>query len=80
MNGGYLELINPKHTSTRCNECLYNDKLNRKKKQFKCLNCGYREDADKNAAKNINRVGRIRRDHEGIVIRQSCEVVTSNYA
>ena len=48
-NGGHLELINPKQTSTRCSECLYNDKANRKKKYFECLNCGHIDDADKNA-------------------------------
>jgi putative transposase len=79
-NGGHLELINPKHTSTRCSECLYNEKLNRKKKRFECLNCGHIEDADKNAAKNINRVGRTRRDCGGAIIGSANEAVTSNFA
>lgn len=76
-NGGHLELINPKHTSSRCSECLYNDKNNRKGKSFECLNCGHTEDADKNAAKNIARVGRTRRDCGGVGIGQSVEAVTS---
>lgn len=76
-NGGHLELINPKHTSTRCSECLYNDKLNRRKKQFECLNCGHTEDADINAAKNINRVGRTRRDCGGVINGSAIEAVTS---
>lgn len=79
-SGGHLELINPKHTSTRCSECLYNEKLNRKKKRFECLNCGHIEDADKNAAKNINRVGRTRRDCGGAIIGSANEAVTSNLA
>lgn len=76
-NGGHLEMINPKYTSTRCSACLYNDKKNRLKKDFKCLNCGHCEDADKNASKNINRVGHTQRDCGGIVIRQTLEAVTS---
>jgi len=79
-SGGHLELINPKFTSTRCSECLYKDKNNRRKKVFECLNCGYLEDADKNAAKNIDRVGRTQRDSGGVVIRQTFEAVTSSFA
>lgn len=79
-NGGHLELVNPKHTSTRCSVCLYNDKKSRKKKHFECLNCGHTEDADKNASKNIDRVGRTQRDCGGVVIRQSDEAVTSSFA
>lgn len=76
-NGGHLELINPKYTSTRCSECLYNNKGNRKKKHFECLNCGHIDDADKNASKNIDRVGRTQRDCGGVGISQSIETVTS---
>ena len=76
-NGGHLELINPKFTSTRCSECLYNNKLNRSKKKFECLNCNFVEDADKNASKNIDRVGRTQRDCGGVVTRQSAEAITS---
>ena len=88
-NGGYLTTVNPRFTSTRCSKCLYNDKLNRKGKNFVCLNCGYMEDADKNAAKNIemkgknnkivdrNRAGRAQRDCGGFALKQTCEAVTS---
>ena len=79
-SGGYLELVNPKHTSTRCSNCLYNDKENRKGKTFECLNCGFREDADKNASLNIDRAGRAQRDCGGIVSRQAIESVTSSFA
>ena len=79
-NGGHLELINPKFTSTRCSECLYNDKENRKKKFFKCLNCGHTDDADKNASKNIDRAGRAQRDCGGVITRSSFEAVTSRIA
>jgi putative transposase len=79
-SGGHLELVNPQYTSTRCSECLYNDKKNRKRKQFKCLNCGHVEDADKNAAKNINRVGRTQRDCGGLAIGPTVEAVTSSLA
>jgi putative transposase len=79
-NGGHLELINPKFTSTRCSECLYNDKENRKKKFFECLNCGHTDDADKNASKNIDRAGRAQRDCGGVITRSSFEAVTSRIA
>lgn len=59
-SGGYLELVNPKFTSTRCSKCLFNDKANRKQKMFCCLNCGFSEDADINASINILRAGHAR--------------------
>lgn len=79
-SGGYLELVVPKFTSTRCSRCLYNDKKNRKDKKFKCLNCGHEEDADKNASLNIDREGRSRRDRGDVVITSICEAVTSSCA
>lgn len=45
---------NPQYTSQRCSECGYIDEENRKKQsEFKCLKCGYTENADYNAARNI---------------------------
>lgn len=52
-NHGHLELVNPRFTSQRCSKCGYRDPRNRKGKTFGCLNCGHKEDADLNAAKNI---------------------------
>ena len=79
-NGGHLELINPKFTSTRCSECLYNDKENRKKKFFECKNCGHTDDADINASKNIDRAGRAQRDCGGVINGSAFEAVTSRIA
>ena len=76
--GGYLTLVSPKFTSSRCRMCLYNDKNNRKDKWFKCLNCGHEEDADKHASENINREGRSRRDCGDVIIRSIVEAVTSS--
>lgn len=46
--------INPHYTSQTCSKCGYTDKLNRKSQsEFVCLKCGYKENADYNAAKNI---------------------------
>lgn len=61
-NHGHLELVNPRFTSQRCSKCGYRDPRNRKGKTFGCLNCGHKEDADLNAAKNINnsRAGLVR--------------------
>ena len=76
-SGGHLELVSPKFTSTRCSSCLYNDKQNRKGKKFKCLNCGFEEDADRNASLNIDREGRSRCGHGGVLNRETVEVATS---
>lgn len=53
-NGGiYLE-VPPKHTSQKCNKCTYTCKENRRTQgSFKCLKCGYEDNADLNAARNI---------------------------
>ena len=79
-SGGHLELVDPKMTSQRCSVCLYQAKENRKRKVFKCLNCGHESDADKNAAKNIVRAGRARRDCGEVAAGQLREAVTSSFA
>jgi putative transposase len=60
LRGGYLTLVPPQFTSQRCSQpnCLYQSRENRKGKVFKCINCGYTDDADENAAKNIFTAGR----------------------
>lgn len=46
--------INPKYTSQRCNQCGYIDKDNRlTQESFKCKECGFKSNADYNAAMNI---------------------------
>ena len=56
--GGTLVEVNPRHTSQRCSCCGYTAKENRASQAvFKCLACGYEENADINAAKNIKTVG-----------------------
>lgn len=51
--GVLVELIDGRNTSRQCSECGYVDKNNRRGQVFKCLTCGYEENADLNAAKNI---------------------------
>ncbi|MGK7917957.1 MAG: RNA-guided endonuclease InsQ/TnpB family protein [Prochloraceae cyanobacterium] len=56
--GGELVLINPKNTSRKCPECGHTDKDNRKTQaKFRCQECGYSENADFVAAKNILAAG-----------------------
>lgn len=42
----------PRYTSQKCNRCGYKEKLNRKGGLFLCRQCGNRDHADTNAAKN----------------------------
>jgi|LauGreDrversion4_2_1035121.scaffolds.fasta_scaffold262032_2 transposase len=42
-----------KFRSQRCNHCGYVNKSNRKGKTFKCIKCSYTDDADMNAASNL---------------------------
>ena len=47
--------VNPKCTSLRCSACGYISKENRKNQaKFLCVNCGYRHNADYNAAQNLS--------------------------
>ncbi len=48
-------LIDPRNTSRECSVCGYIDKHNRKTQaDFLCLSCGFSENADINAARNIS--------------------------
>lgn len=52
--GGIVTFVNPRNTSRTCPECGTIDKDNRKSQAvFKCVSCGHRANADKNAARNI---------------------------
>ena len=46
--------VDPRNTSKQCSKCGFIDKDNRKtQSEFFCLQCGHKENADVNAAKNI---------------------------
>ncbi len=56
--GSHLILVNPQNTSRRCCECGYTHESNRQTQaDFLCQKCGHNENADKNAANNIRRLG-----------------------
>ena len=55
MNGIPLVVVQPQYTSKTCNNCKRIG--NRQGKDFKCKNCGYTNDADKNASLNISQLG-----------------------
>ena len=56
--GGMLVKVDYRHTSQTCSCCGHRAKENRPSQAvFKCLACGYEENADENAAKNILTVG-----------------------
>ena len=48
--------IHPAYTSQRCFSCGHIERKNRQgQANFECKSCGYKDNADKNAAKNILR-------------------------
>lgn len=53
LNGISVVKVSPKYTSQTCNICGTIDKENRQKNHFVCKSCGYKDNADLNAAKNI---------------------------
>ena len=56
--GGWLIAVPPQHTSQKCSKCGYTTKENRKtQSKFSCISCGYMDNADINAAKNILAAG-----------------------
>jgi putative transposase len=56
--GSHLILVNPQNTSRRCCQCGYAHEDNRQTQaEFLCQKCGHNENADKNAANNIRRLG-----------------------
>ena len=53
-----IVFVNPAYTSMRCSECGHTEQKNRKSQaDFCCLACGYTDNADVNAAKNIIAAG-----------------------
>jgi len=56
--GGWVIAVAPQNTSQTCPACGYVAKENRKTQaQFECVECGYSENADLNAARNILAAG-----------------------
>ena len=59
--GGEVLAINPRNTSRTCPACGHVSAENRKtQSRFECVECGYAENADLNAAINILRAGHAR--------------------
>ncbi len=58
MKGIKVEYVNPRYTSQTCPKCGTIDTKNRKKGtiEFKCVNCGYQNNADFIGAWNIARI------------------------
>ena len=52
--GVQIKTISPTYTSQRCSCCGWTRKANRRSKLFKCTSCGFKHDADLNAAVNIS--------------------------
>jgi IS605 OrfB family transposase len=56
--GKIVIYVNPRYTSQRCSRCGYINKNNRHGSVFKCKNCGFELNADLNASRNIEVLGR----------------------
>jgi IS605 OrfB family transposase len=56
--GVAVQTVNPKNTSRTCSQCGHCDKGNRTSQEsFRCLQCGYSQHADLNAALNLSVLG-----------------------
>jgi len=54
VTGVPVLMVDPRNTSRRCSTCGHTEKLNRvSQSEFRCRRCGFYENADLNAAKNI---------------------------
>jgi IS605 OrfB family transposase len=54
LSGVPVLMVDPRDTSRRCSNCGHTEKANRRtQSEFLCRACGYSENADLNAAKNI---------------------------
>jgi putative transposase len=60
--------VNPAYTSQRCSSCDHVAKDNRHEQRFSCVNCGFTEHADVNAARNILRAGLAQNGIEGHLV------------
>lgn len=64
----------PCGTSEACNQCKIRDKASRKDEQYDCVHCGWKVDADYNAALNIRdfylaqgQYGALSKNHSGVL-------------
>lgn len=48
-----FEKVDPKFTSQTCSRCGTVDRESRKDERFRCVHCGFTDDADHNAARNV---------------------------
>ena len=55
--GVRMKFVSPYKTSQRCHSCGKIDSRNRKGERFRCVSCGHEDDADHNAAKNLEYLG-----------------------
>jgi putative transposase len=61
--GRELIAVDPRYTSQRCSSCGHVEAANRcSQAEFRCCSCGHQAQADVNAAQNILRAGRARRE------------------
>jgi Transposase and inactivated derivatives len=55
--GVFVDTVNPKNTSKRCNECGYVHDDDRHRDEFECQQCGKQNRADYNAVSGLRPAG-----------------------
>jgi IS605 OrfB family transposase len=71
LSGVPIVLVDPAYTSQCCSVCGFINKGNRKSQsEFVCLECGHKENADVNAAKNIQARAAV---NQPMVVRHAAE-------
>lgn len=64
LEGVQVCFVNPRGTSRKCSRCECEDKRNRKSQaSYACRSCGFRINADLNAARNIAKIGSMALGH-----------------
>ena len=76
LAGIITEYVDPKYTSQTCFRCNHISKNNRNGLVFRCRACNYENNADLNAANNIEHRTR---DFRYILESQGCQSITQTH-
>ncbi len=78
LNGVKVIVVNPKNTSLTCSECHFVSKSNRQSQsRFVCQQCGFADNADSNASRNIRERATVKLPNDNSVIKVASRRATS---